>query len=278
MTAAILARTEWIKTTRRLAFWVTLLCLGALSGIIYFDRRATGLASGNTPLFELPGAWSDIVGEPGPLPGMAAAILIVLLIAAEFSWRTARQNVIDGLSRQQFYGGKVLLLPAVAATVFGMVVAIGAAVALWGTDPGALAQGVIGRHDLAFLAGGLLSVAGLAALGLLFATLVRSAGPAIALFFFYIAFAEQILAIAIGRLLPAAQPVLVYRPANLFMSGFTASEHFYPAEQQAAIARALERGADAPTFLDPGVMAAVGLGWIALFLGAGFLAFRRRDL
>jgi ABC-type transport system involved in multi-copper enzyme maturation permease subunit len=269
MTTAILARTEWIKTTRRLAFWVTLLCLGALTGIVYFERR---------PELGLPGAWSDIVGEPGPLPGMAAAILIILLVANEFSWRTARQNVIDGLSRSQFYGGKTLLLPAVSLVVFGMVMALGTGMALWSTDPAALADGVMSRHDLAFLGGGFLSVAGLTAMALLVASLLRSAGSAIALFFFYIAFAEQILAMGVARVLPAAEPYLVYRPADLFMSSLTRSAHYYPAEQQAAITAALEKGGEAPTFLDPGVMAAVGAAWIVAFVLVGFLAFRRRDL
>lgn len=274
MTVTVLARNEWLKTTRRLAFWVTLLCLGGLMSIMFFERYSSGVGSAKVPVFQLPDGWSYIIGEPGPIPAMFAAILMILLVASEFSWRTARQNVIDGLSRAQFYAGKTLLLPAVAAAVLLLVVLIGVGFAL----PGTAAPGpVMGGTDLAFLGGSFLAVAGMGAMGLLLASVIRSAGAAMALFFFYLAFAERILAAGLGRLVPASRALAPYWPANLFMT-LPSSEHYYVAEQEAAIARALEKGVDAPTFMDPGLMAAAAGAWIALFLVAGFVAFRRRDL
>ena len=40
---------------------------------------------------------------------------MILLLAPEFSWRTARQNVIDGLSKKRFYTGKIIVLAALVA-------------------------------------------------------------------------------------------------------------------------------------------------------------------
>lgn len=275
MTVTVLARNEWLKTTRRLAFWVTLLCLGGLMGIMFYERYSSGVGNEKVPLFQLPDGWSYIIGEPGPIPAMFAAILMILLVANEFSWRTARQNVIDGLSRAQFFAGKTLLLPAVAAAVLLLVVLIGVAFALPGTS--AAAGPVISATDLAFLGGSFLAVAGMGAMGLLLASLIRSAGAAMALFFFYLAFAERILAAGVIRLVPASTALGPYWPGNLFMT-LPSSEHYYAAEQEAAIARAVEKGVEAPTFMDPGVMAAAAGLWIALFLVVGFVAFRRRDL
>ncbi len=277
MTATVLARNEWIKTTRRFAFWVTLLCLGGLTAVMVMDRRLSGLSRESVPLFQLPDGWSYIVSEPGPLPGMFAAVLMILLVASEFSWRTARQNVIDGLSREQFYAGKTILLPAVSLAVLVLVVGLGAGVALWGTDLAALSDPVVGSTDLALLGGAALSVLGMGAMGLLLAATVRSGGPAIALLFLYMSFGERILAQVVIRFLPAAGPLMPYRPFELFMT-MTESQHYYPAAQEAAIASALEHGRQAPAFLDPGVMAAAAGGWIALFLLVGFLTFRKRDL
>lgn len=276
MTTTVLARNEWIKTTRRLAFWVTLLCLAGLMGIMFFDRHSAGVRSEKVPLFQLPDAWSFILGEPGPIPAMFAAILMILLVASEFSWRTARQNVIDGLSRGQFFAAKTLLLPAVAAAVLIAVLGIGAVTAALSTDLNA-APTLVGRHDLALMGGAFLAVVGMGAAGLLLASLIRSAGPAIALFFFYLAFAERILIGAVQRILPASAALAPYWPANLFMA-LTNPDNYYPAQQQAAIAAALEEGSTAPTFMDPAIMAAVAAGWISVFLLAGFMVFRRRDL
>lgn len=268
MTTLVLARNEWIKTTRRVAFWVTLGCLGAISGITFLERRANG--------FSLPGGWQEIVGETGPLPGMFAAIAIIMLVASEFSWRTGRQNVIDGLSREQFFAGKVLMLPAVAISAALVVVGIGAGIALAGTDLSA-AGSLLRSTDLALLGGQLLSVAGLCALGLLAAILVRSSGAAIALFFLYVGFGERILAGLMVRVWPAAAAIASYRPSELFFS-LTSPENYYGSIQERAVAAAVENGRPVPTFMEPDLMAAVAGGWIAVFLVAGFLAFRRRDL
>lgn len=277
MTGTVLARNEWIKTTKRFAFWVTLLCLGGLTSLMFMDRRASGLTQDNIPLFRLPDAWGYVVGEPGPLPGMFAAVLMILLVANEFSWRTARQNVIDGLSREQFYLGKAILLPGISLAVFLLVAGIGAGIALWGTELANIQGPLAGRGDLALIGGGALSVLGMAAMGLLLAATVRSGGPAIALLFLYMGFGERILAQLLIRFAPATRPLLPYRPFELFLT-LTQSEHYDPAAQEAAIANALEHGREAPTFMDPGIMAAVAAAWAALFLVAGFLAFRRRDL
>jgi hypothetical protein len=51
--------------------------------------------------------------------------LVAINIAQEFSLSTARQQVIDGLSRSEFFKGKLYLLIAMAATVALLVAVIG---------------------------------------------------------------------------------------------------------------------------------------------------------
>ena len=63
-----------------------------------------------------------------------AAVLVILLVAAEFGWRTARQNVIDGLSKTQWFAAKVLLLPLLTALFLALRVLVGGTLALAGTD------------------------------------------------------------------------------------------------------------------------------------------------
>jgi ABC-2 type transport system permease protein len=285
MTTLVLARNEWIKTTRRLAFWITLLCLSLLLGLMFFQRYSAGVSDDNVSPLGFPDGWGFIFSEPGPLPAMFAAIVIILLVASEFSWRTARQNVIDGLSREQFYLGKVLLIPGISLAFVLLVALLGVVFALPGAWAGAGVagegapgvSGIFGRHDLAMAGGALLTVAGMGSMALFIASLVRSSGPAMAIYFFYIAFAEQILTAVTGRFIPGAAALTPYAPSNLFM-GLPERALYYPHIREAATARALESGSAVPSFADPVVLATAALGWIAFFLLAGFVAFRRRDL
>ncbi len=277
MTALTLARNEWIKTTRRPALWVTLLCLLAIVGIVFFQRYSSGLSNDDVTPLRLPDGWAFILGEPGPMPAIFGAIVVILLVASEFSWRTARQNVIDGLSREQFYAGKVLLVPGMSLALLGLVVALGVAFALPGTGLSDLTGPLVGLDDLAFAGAVLLSMVGMGAMALFIASVVRSSGPAMALFFFYIAFGEQLLAALAARFIPAVAAVAHYAPGQVFMN-MAEARIYYPSLQEAAVARALERGAAAPVFPSATVLVGVALGWTAFFLLAGFLAFRRRDL
>ncbi len=277
MTTMVLARNEWLKTTRRLAFWITLLCLAGLMGIVFWDRHSTGVNSAKVAPFTLPDGWRYILSEAGPMPAMFGAVLIIMLVASEFSWRTARQNVIDGLSRGQFFAGKTLLLPAVAVATLLPVVLVGATVALLDTAPSALAGALPGQEDLAFAGGDLLAVGVMAAMALLLATTVRSSGPAMALYFFYIAFGERILAGAAARLIPAAAALGPYWPWQV-VSRLTEEGTYYAPVRQAAVEEAATKGAAAPTFIDPAVLSAVAVAWILVFALGGYLAFRRRDL
>lgn len=43
----------------------------------------------------------------------------------EFSWRTARQKVIDGLSKERFYAGKAVVLVGLVLLFMGTTVLIG---------------------------------------------------------------------------------------------------------------------------------------------------------
>lgn len=277
MTAMVLARNEWIKTTKRFAFWVTLLCLGGLTSLMVMDRKMSGLSQENVSLLQLPDGWSYILSEPGPLPGMFAAVLMILLVANEFSWRTARQNVIDGLSREQFYAGKTILLPAVSLAIVLLVSGLGAGIALWGMDLTHLQGPLVGPNDLSLMGGGFLATLGMGSMALLLAVTLRSGGPAIALLFLYMSFGERILAQLLHRFVPSVDPLLPFRPFELFMT-LTQSEHYYPAVQEAAVAQAVEQGREAPVFMDPGIMSVAATAWVAAFIFAGFLAFRRRDL
>jgi ABC-type transport system involved in multi-copper enzyme maturation permease subunit len=58
------------------------------------------------PLYHFPDIWQNLAWCGGLLK-MGLAILVVISITNEFTYRTVRQNIIDGLSREQFLLSKI---------------------------------------------------------------------------------------------------------------------------------------------------------------------------
>ncbi|MBK9980304.1 MAG: hypothetical protein IPP20_20760 [Gemmatimonadetes bacterium] len=80
------------------------------------------------------------MGGPGVLAAFFASIVLILLVSSEFTWRTSRQNVIDGLSKEEFFGAKLFLLPGVGLFFFIVMVLVAGGFAFAGT----VAKGVLG--------------------------------------------------------------------------------------------------------------------------------------
>ncbi len=60
------------------------------------------------PLYHFPDVWLNLIWVSGFFK-IVLGIMTVISITNEFQYRTVRQNVIDGLSRLQFLGSKVLM-------------------------------------------------------------------------------------------------------------------------------------------------------------------------
>src|SRR5690606_20338970 len=73
--------------------------------------------------YSFPAVWGN-VGFWGSIFVLFLSILIIILTTNEFSFRTHRQNVIDGLHRLQFYHAKVYLVLtfSLLATVYLFII------------------------------------------------------------------------------------------------------------------------------------------------------------
>ncbi len=276
MRPGVLVRNETLKTTRRFAFWVTLLSFGGIASIINGENWASARSHADK-VFALPDAWSTILSDIGPLPAIFGAVALILLVTGEFSWKTARQNVIDGLSKNEFFAGKVLLYPVVGATFLALLLAIIAVFAGAGTEPGAADVPLVRGTDLALMGGVATTVLGYTSIAFFAAFLARSSGAAMGLFFLYVAFLEQIAGAVLSKVGGAFAAAAAYLPRGVFDRLFDPRQ-FDPAARQASIDRALETGKEAPVFHDTGLLLALAFCWIALFLLGSWLVYRRRDL
>jgi ABC-2 type transport system permease protein len=108
------------KLTSYRTFWVVCglyfitLAFATASGMEFlkwlartFEDFGQELNINRIPLYHFPDVWLNLIWFSGWFK-IVLAIMVVISVTNEFSYRTARQNIIDGLSRQQFLGSKIL--------------------------------------------------------------------------------------------------------------------------------------------------------------------------
>ncbi|MBA3829800.1 MAG: hypothetical protein H0X33_12740 [Taibaiella sp.] len=121
---------EWLKIKSYRTFWILIGCFIVLlplwnyeisKGIINFTKGAGANLLGGA--YSFPGVWGN-VGFWGSVFVLFLSMLIIIITTNEFTFRTHRQNVIDGWSRLQFYHAKVLMvvLFSVLATIYYIII------------------------------------------------------------------------------------------------------------------------------------------------------------
>jgi hypothetical protein len=268
-------RSEMMKMWRRPATWVTLGLFGLMTFADLIGEYRDGRKDPGDPFF-LPDAWGEILGEEVVVGFIFGSVLVILLVAAEFSWRTARQNVIDGLSKTQWFSAKVLLIPLLSALFLALRAAIGGSFALAGTDLSAGAQ-LLGTPQLWALGGMFVTGLGYASLALFAAVAIRSSGPAMAVWFAWFAFGERLLVGGLGSLFESLRPFLRWAPVMTFdrLRDYT---QYDSAALQRAVEWAAQHDRPIPEPESLGPAFAGSFAWIAVLLFFGWLWYRKRDL
>ncbi|MBH2005094.1 MAG: ABC transporter permease subunit [Sphingobacteriia bacterium] len=134
-----LLKIEWLKIKKYPAFWwmlgIVLLTYPGINGIfinVYqqFTTRKDAAGSfakmvlGNP--FAFPETWHTVAYFSSFFV-LLPAILVIMLITNEYSYRTHRQNIIDGWSRTDFITGKLIdvLIISIVVTIVYIATAIG---------------------------------------------------------------------------------------------------------------------------------------------------------
>ncbi len=268
-------RGEMRKAWKRPATWVTLGLFGLITVADLFSEFRQARKDPEAPFF-LPEAWSQILGEEVMIGFIFASVLVILLVAAEFSWRTARQNVIDGLSKTQWYSAKLLLLPLLTALFLGLRVFVGGSFALAGTDLSTGAA-LFGSTQISALGGMFVTGLGYTSLALFAAVAIRASGPAMAVWFAWFAFGERLLVGGLGSMFEGLRPILKWAPVMTFNRLRDYIQYDPDALRRAAEwAAQHERPVPAAEALGPPIVGS--LLWISALTLAGWLWYRSRDL
>jgi ABC-2 type transport system permease protein len=203
---------EWLKIKSYRTFWILIGLFVLLlplwnyevaNGIIKMGGGPEGINFLNTA-YDFPGVWANM-GWWGSIFILFLAILVIILTTNEYTYRTHRQNVIDGWSRIQFFHAKVwlVLVLSLLATLYLFILGT-----IFGLINSGSLNGMFSEFQQVFYFF-LLSTDYLG-FALLIALWIRRSGLAISLFLLYSLIIENILKffinwkidLKVGNLLP----------------------------------------------------------------------------
>ena len=187
-----LLKIEWAKVWPYRPF--RLLFIGYFAGVIGLYLIIGSLVPGPLKtelrsIYDFPQAWHHL----GYLVSWFAffpAMLILITITNEFNFGTARQNIIDGISRAEFLWSKISLIGLF--TVFSFVAIVGAVAlgAIFFGDPSSFSHFFEGMD---FLLGSLVQLVNLMLFGMMIAFLTKKMGLGMIIFSVYVFPVEIIL-------------------------------------------------------------------------------------
>ena len=132
-----LLRIDLKKLTSYRTFWVICglyfitLAFATASGMEFlkwiartFEDFGQELNINRIPLYHFPDVWLNLIWFSG-LFKIVLAIMVVISVTNEYSYRTVRQNIIDGLSRKEFLLSKVLTNVLLSLMSVAMIFIIG---------------------------------------------------------------------------------------------------------------------------------------------------------
>ena len=196
-----LLRIEWMKVKNYRTFWIllgiTLISIPAVNYMLYdMMNNSFPKVKGKSILgspFAFPDVWQTVSWNAGVL-FLVPAILIITHTTNEFVYKTHRQNIIDGWSRNQFIQVKLVevLLLSVLTTLIVLLTALG-----FGYLGNAVSPGISVWQDFRFVGFYFVQMLDYSLIAFVLALLVKRSGLAIGLFLVYM-LVEKVI-VGIGR-------------------------------------------------------------------------------
>lgn len=192
---------EWLKLKNYKVFWILtgMYFVGVImvsSGVQFFleflknhGAEFEGLDPTILPFYDFPDVWHNITYMATYFK-IILSFLVVISITNEISYRTIRQNVIDGLSKREFLISKLNFIVILSAVATGVLFIIGLANGLLYS---AVTDVKYIFSSLGFLGAYFLEVVTFLTFAFLIGLLLRKAGFAIVSLFMYTLVFEPIL-------------------------------------------------------------------------------------
>lgn len=192
---------EWLKLKHNKIFSIIILIYFALliflplSVDLFFrflesqGANFEGISPAMIPFYDFPDIWQNFTYMTSFIK-LIPAFLVIISVTNEFSYKTIRQNVIDGMDRNEFFMSKQSLIFCLALIQIGLIFLVGMIVGLSKssvTDAASIVQ------DMAFLPVHMLELIIYFNLAFLISLLVKKAGYAIMVLILYNIMLEPII-------------------------------------------------------------------------------------
>ncbi|MCS6988779.1 MAG: hypothetical protein NZM06_04610 [Chloroherpetonaceae bacterium] len=276
---------EYLKTSRAASFWASLFLFAFFGSLILtFNFYGTVVVNGQeVAATQLPRDWEKLLSQFKSLQVVFVPISLILLAAGEFAHKTARQNVIDGLSKEEFVAGKVFVALALALVYFLLALSLSALFNLGAKSDGEKA--LIGAKEFFLFCAYFAALLGYGFLGLFLAFLTRSSGSAIAFYVLYLVL--EGLAGGLLQLSPTLKPLVKFLPTKVFddlVNPFRFDAELLQ-QFQWQIQRSEAAGESVPDAvygqlprLETPSAFSLAFLYVALTISATYFLFKRRDL
>jgi ABC-type transport system involved in multi-copper enzyme maturation permease subunit len=266
-----LIKLEWLKFHKNKLFIAALISYavllpGMMSVVLSIDQLPPPLPQPKS-LFNTPDIWSYLGYTGNWIAYFVMGFLGLYMVSLEFSTKTLRQGIINGLSRKELWVGKVgfMVLLAIAATLYYML--SGFALGMLGTEPfeGSPVLGesyIILRYFIMIL--------GYLTFGFMLGLLIRGIGIASMLYFMYVFFLEVMIRYLIHLKIFEHRSMIFY-PMNA-LEDLTP----FPVGGSGQMVNNMNLGFE--LFMTPAEATITSLVYIGLFLFASFLLLTKKDL
>ncbi|HEY9258708.1 ABC transporter permease [Chitinophaga sp.] len=191
--------TEWLKVKNYRTFWVMLLLALIIIPAGNFmvadkfsgqEMKQVGKMLGNP--FSFPDVWLTMASM-NSYNSLLFGLLLIILVTNEYTYRTNRQNVIDGWERKEFVYAKLFWLVTISLSTLLIATISGALVGLmYGEKP-------FSMEGYEYMLYYFLQLNVMLTIALLIGVLVKRAGLGIVLFIAYNMMADQLLSVLIKR-------------------------------------------------------------------------------
>lgn len=182
-------------------------------------------------------------------------IVVIIIVSSEFSYKTVRQNIINGMSRAQWMTGKLLLMAFFALASTMVLFLITLFMGLFHSD---LGEGAQLFSQMGYILGYFIQTTGYLTLAMLLSILIRNTGVTIGIMTLYSFFLELVIEYRFDESVRGFFPLRAF--SNLVKN---------PILEQAETFH--------PVVLNPQDLI-VSLGYIGLFATLGFWVLKKRDL
>ena len=213
-----LLRIEWIKNAGNPVFWViiglyAISVVAELFGAEAFINKVTSDVSRNSPIpipnmsiYVFPSVWHNLTYLAGFLKPLLAFV-VILFITNEFTYRTLRQHIINGLSRSEVFLTKLIFISALSFLSVVLVFLSGIILGLFHTKDIEFGQIIENQQ---FIWAYFLEMMGVCSFALMLSIVLKRSGVSIVVFSVYFFILEPVLRFNLD------DPIASYLPMKAF--------------------------------------------------------------